>query len=72
MAKLQSRGSGAPQREPVVDTDTHKAMLSYYHKKQEEQRALVEDEDDSYTHSSWANPKALKTHFSGVGNIKFR
>ena len=27
VAKLQPRGSGAPQREPVVDGDTHKAML---------------------------------------------
>ena len=33
VAKIQSRGSGAPQREPVVDGDTHKAMLSFYHKK---------------------------------------
>lgn len=33
IAKLQPRGSGAPSREPVVDGDTHKAMLSFYHKK---------------------------------------
>ena len=33
VAKLQKKGSGAPQREPVVDAQTHKAMLSYYHKK---------------------------------------
>ena len=36
VAKLQGRGQGAPQREPVVDGDTHKAMLAYYHQKQEE------------------------------------
>jgi len=36
VAKLQVRGQGAPQREPVVDGDTHKAMLQFYHRKQEE------------------------------------
>ena len=33
IVKLQKKGSGAPQREPVVDQNTHKAMLSYYHQK---------------------------------------
>merc|ERR1740129_873156 len=32
--KLQNRASGAPVREPRVDENTHKAMLSYYYKKQ--------------------------------------
>lgn len=46
VAKLQSRGSGAPQREPVVDGETHKAMLQFYHRKQEEQKKLEEDNED--------------------------
>lgn len=36
VVKLQKRGAGAPQREPVISGDEHKSMLSYYHKKQEE------------------------------------
>jgi len=73
VGKLQKKGGGAPQREPIVDSDTQKAMLSYYHKKQEEQKKLVEDDEDDYTNSAWANPKALKSHFSGVGGtIRFR
>ena len=72
VGKLQKKGSGAPQREPVVDAETQKAMLSYYHKKQEEQKSLVQDDEDDYTNSAWANPKALKSHFSGVGSIRFR
>lgn len=33
---------------------------------------LAEDEDDDYTNSAWANPKALKHHFSGVGGVRIR
>lgn len=46
VAKLQSRGQGAPQREPVVDGETHKAMLAFYHRKNEEQKVLEEDNED--------------------------
>jgi len=31
--KAQKKGSGAPQREALIDDDTHKKMLAYYHKK---------------------------------------
>jgi len=30
---MQKSGSGAPVREPAVDEETYKKMLSYYHKK---------------------------------------
>ena len=33
VVKAQKIGSGAPQREPLIDEQTHKKMLSYYHKK---------------------------------------
>lgn len=36
VVKVQKKGSGAPQREPLIDPDTHKKMLGFYHKKQEE------------------------------------
>ena len=36
VVKATSKGGGAPQREPMIDDDTHKKMLSYYHKKTEE------------------------------------
>jgi hypothetical protein len=34
--KLQKKGSGAPVREPLIDPETHKKMLGFYYKKQEE------------------------------------
>ena len=33
---------------------------------------LAENDDDDYTNSAWANPKALKHHFSGVGSVRIR
>lgn len=31
--KATKKGGGAPVREPMIDEETHKKMLSYYHKK---------------------------------------
>ncbi|XXQ34497.1 Ubiquitin-like domain-containing protein [Plasmodiophora brassicae] len=74
VVRLQRLSSGAPVREPAVDKETQKAMMAYYHKKQEEQKRLEEDNQDSYLNSDWANPKQYKQHFQGLspGNIKWR
>ncbi|MCO5601001.1 hypothetical protein L7F22_055117 [Adiantum nelumboides] len=72
IAKLQARGRAPPPREPPVDVETQKAMASWYYKQQQEQKKLDEDEDDSYTNSSWSNPKALKCHFQGTSCIRYR
>lgn len=72
IVKMQHKGAGAPQREPVVDTETHKKMLSFYHKKQEEMKTMEQDEDDAFLHSSWANPNALKGQLHGQGDVKWR
>ena len=42
-------------------------MLAYYHKRQEEIKHLAQNDEDDYTNSAWANSRALKNHFSGVG-----
>jgi hypothetical protein len=52
-------------------------MLSFYYKKQEEQKALKkaaeEDHDaDSYLGSTWANPKGLKNALTGVSSVSWR
>jgi len=36
VVKLQKKGSGAPVKEAALDEATHKEMLKFYHKKQEE------------------------------------
>lgn len=34
VCKLQKKGAGAPQREPIIDETTQKEMMAFYHKKQ--------------------------------------
>ena len=60
VVKIQKKGQGAPVREPLIDEQTHKRMLQFYHKKSEEQKKLEEDNEDAYMNSSWANNKNLK------------
>lgn len=67
--KLQKRGAGAPAREPVISPEEQKNMMSYYHKKQEEMKKLSEASED-LSASAWADSKALKGAFSGVGNVR--
>jgi hypothetical protein len=56
--KATKKGGGAPVREAMIDEDTHKKMLAYYHKKQEEHKQLDEaDEGDQYMNSAWADGK---------------
>jgi hypothetical protein len=67
VVKLQNAGTGAPTREPAISEEEQKKMMAFYHKKQETMKALEEDDDDDYANSAWANPKALKNSFHGMG-----
>jgi hypothetical protein len=72
IVKLQKRGGGAPARESGITAEMQKNMLSYYYKKQEEEKKLLEDADDSYVNSAWANPGSLKSHFQGIKNVSWK
>ena len=72
VVKVQKRGSGAPQREPLIDPETHKKMLSFYHKKQEEQKKLEDDNEDAFMNSAWADGKQLKQSLQGTGGFKWK
>jgi hypothetical protein len=68
VVKAVKKGGGAPQREPMIDGDTHKKMLAFYHKKTEEGKHLQEQDDgDQYMNSAWANNKNLKNSLHGMG-----
>lgn len=70
---MNNQGEGAPVRESPVDEDTHKQMLSYYHRKQEEQKKLEQDKDDSYWNNEWANSNSLKSQLINQGkDIKWK
>lgn len=73
VVKATSKGGGAPQREPMIDEDTHKKMLAYYHRKTEESKKLEEaDEGDQYLNSAWADNKKLKAELHGTGAINWK
>lgn len=73
VCKLTNKGSGAPVREPLIDKETHQKMLAYYFKKQEQQKKLENENDDSYLNSQWADPKNLKKHLhNGDKDIKWK
>jgi cilia- and flagella-associated protein 298 len=73
IVRLQEKKSGPPVREASIDENTHKAMLEFYYKRQNEQKNLKEDDDDSYLTAKWADPKGLKNHLvHGGGNLKWK
>lgn len=62
-------------KESPIDERTHKEMLAYYYKKQEEQKKLETEIEENYSNSAWANPDNLKNQLvtGGKGvNFKFR
>ena len=72
VVKLQKKGAGAPAREPVVSEAEQKAMVAFYHKKEQEMQKLALEDEDAYQNSQWANPKGLKSAMTGVGEVKWR
>lgn len=73
VVKAVKKGGGAPQREPLIDNETHKKMLSYYHKKTEEGKQIQEQDDgDQYMNSAWANNRNLKNELHGMKNTQFK
>lgn len=44
--------------------------MAWYHKRQEVQKALDENQDDAYMQASWASANSLKAHFSGVSEVR--
>ncbi|KAJ3416666.1 hypothetical protein HDV05_000496 [Chytridiales sp. JEL 0842] len=72
IVKLQKKSQGAPVREAPLDEKAQRELMAYYYKKQEEHKKLVENDEDDYLNSSWANSKSLKAAFNGVGNVSWR
>lgn len=72
VAKLQTKGGGAPVREPAVTPDQQKEMMAYAYKKQQEMKKLEEADEDSYMNAGWADSGALKARLNGTSGIGFR
>jgi hypothetical protein len=52
--------------------DFPRAIAAFYHKKQREMEELEANSEDAHLNSEWANPRGLKSQFTGIGDIKFR
>ena len=72
VVKLQANSGGPPAREAAVSEDERKAMMAFWFKKNEEAKALADNDEDDFLHSSWANPRALKTSLTGTDAVKWR
>ncbi len=72
VARLQRKGGGPPMREPAVSEAERSAMMAFYFKKQEEAKALAENDEDAHLNAKWADPKALKRDLLGAGNIGWK
>lgn len=70
ICKFQTKGSGAPTREPIVNEKEREAMMAHYFKRQEELKKLSEAEDDDYLNSQWADSKGMKKSLQGLSSIK--
>ena len=47
-------------------------MLQFYHRKQEEQKKLEEDNEDQFMNSAWADNRNMKAQMHGTGQIRWR
>lgn len=72
ICKFSVKGSGAPVREPVVDSETQKKMMQMYFKKQEEVKRLEVNNEDEYLSSSWADSQNLKKSLYTGSSINWK
>lgn len=70
--KISKLKGHMPIREPIIDEETRKKMMSFWHKKQENDKILKEDDDESYLQSQWANPNALKNELHSFQSISIK
>ena len=70
IAKLMTKGAGAPSREPIVSEAEREAMAAFYFKRQEEMKRLALADEDDYLNSQWADPKGMKRNLQGLNDVK--
>jgi hypothetical protein len=70
IAKLTTKGSGPPVREPIVSEAERNAMAAFYFKRQEELKNLAQADEDDYLNSQWADPKGMRRNLQGLSDIK--
>ncbi|XP_023333596.1 UPF0769 protein C21orf59 homolog [Eurytemora carolleeae] len=59
VVKLSKVGSGVPSREPRLSEQDRKQLMLLEHRRREELKKLIRDEDESHMNQDWADPKKL-------------
>lgn len=73
ICKFSNKSSGAPVREPLIDSETQKKMMQIYFKKQQEIKDLENNNEDDYLNSQWADPSNLKKSlYTGNKDINWK
>ena len=72
VVKLSPVGSGPPVREPAMSEEERKHLMLMEHRRREEIKRLLEDNEDQYLDQDWASNKELAQSLQGVKDINWK
>lgn len=72
VVKLSTMGSGPPVREPAMSEEERKHLMLMEHRRREEIKRLLEDNEDQYLDQDWASNKELAQSLQGVKDINWK
>ena len=72
VVKLSTVGAGPPVREPAMSEEERKHLMLLEHRRREEIKRLLEDNEDQYLDQDWASNRELADSLQGVKDIKWK
>jgi len=63
---------GPPVREPGMSEEERKHLMLMEHRRREEVKRLLEDNDDNYLDQDWADGRQLAQSLQGVKDISWK
>ena len=72
VVKLSTVGAGPPVREPAMSEEERKHLMLLEHRRREEMKRLLEDNEDQYLDQDWASNRELADSLQGVKDIKWK
>ena len=72
VVKLSTVGAGPPVREPAMSEEERKHLMLLEHRRREEIKRLLEDNEDQYLDQDWASNRELADSLQGVKDINWK
>ena len=72
VVKLSTVGAGPPVREPAMSEEERKHLMLLEHRRREEIKRLLEDNEDQYLDQDWASNRELADSLQGVKDIEWK